>query len=436
MGGLFLDADMNEAKARASRRGEPAVSVGQIINHTSAETRAVAHSLIDGASGAGWIENAQANTMTHQKLKTHMVRITAEEGERLGSVYRLISEQSLDSAIVLMYVLSCLSPTLDPNGRAQAWIDTAEAARRCGLLRNENKADKTRARTKVAKVLAYGERATVIGQRYYRENKKAEASKIYSTFWAVTDVEYLDSDLDQQGLPSSGRLLPIDPLVPPVRVYVSLSYRVQELLTDPEWRQYLVGLRSVAEIATGQPSGQLARAIGFAFMTETRIEMEAAAADIKLCMEGKEPKHMKARERRWWLENFGIDTKSKTYKDNPARLLEHWAQALETLSKRSEDGGAELIARRGEAASAAASMEAKGDRRQGWLDRWLDEPVRFTPGGAIAGQVLSFVSGEALPVGVARILLNGRRGRPAKPKPAAFYRISPVAPQAVEAQKG
>lgn len=437
MAGLFLDADMTEARKREARRSEPSVSVGDMILHTGQETRALAHSMIDGKTGANWARDDQARTLTHQRLNSHQVRISAEEGEDLAPLCNLIAEQGLDSALVLMYVLSCLSPTLDPHGNCRAWIDTAEAARRCGILSTETRNLKYNARKKVTKVLAYGERATVTGRRTYRDGVKAraEASQVHSCFWAVTDVEYLDADLDQQGLPSTGRRLPIDPLVPPVRVFVTLSSRVEELLTDPEWRQYLVGLRAVAKIPAGKPSGQIARALGFAFMTEARMQIEAAASDIKALMEGREPSAMKARPRRWWLENFGIDVSSKTYTDHPARLLEHWAEALEILARHEEEGGSELIARRGEAANAAASMGTKGENRQGWLDSWLDEPVRFTPGAAIAGQVLSFVRGESLPVGVARLILNAKRGRPAKPKAPRFVKLAPSIPAPVAASR-
>lgn len=433
MTGLFFDADMTEAREREARRARPSVSVQDLILHNGQETRALVHSMIDGRSLAFWTADEQGRCMTHTRLKSHQVRLSADEGEELALLCKLIEEQSLDSALVLMYILSCLSPTLDPNGNCRAWIDTAEAARRCGLLSTETKARKNEARDKVSKVLMFGERATVTGRRTYRDGAraKAEASQIHSCFWAVTDVEYLDADAEQQSLhPISSRKLPLDTLswVPPVRVFVTLSSRVEELLTDPEWRQYLVGLRAVAKIPAGKASGQLARAIGFAFMTQTKIEIEAASSDIKALMEGREPSKMKARPRRWWLENFGVDLTSKTYKDNPARLVEHWAEALEILSRHEEEGGSELIARRGEAASAAASMASKGEARQGWVNSWLDEPVRFTPGAALAGQVLSFVRGESLPVGVARTILNGKRGRPAKARPARFVKISPQIP--------
>lgn len=436
MADLFLTADMGEARKRQKLREQPSVTVNEIIMQVGAESTALSESMIDGRTGDNWIQDDQSKTMTHQRdKKGHMVRMSADDGEEVAHLHRLVREQSLDSVIVLMYVLTCLSPDLDPSGSCRAWIDTAEAAKQCGLLPTETKEAKRHARERVTSALAYGERATVIGRRRYPDSKtKSEASQIHSAYWAITDVEYLDKDLDQQGLPSTGRRLPIDPMIPPVRVFVVLSNRMEELITDPEWRQYLVGLRAVARIPAGKPSGQIARAVGLAFMTRAKIESKRAAADIRAVMNSEEPSQMIARERRWWLENFGIDTKSKTYKENPARLLEHWAQALELLSRREEEGGAEIIARIGEASSACASME-RPDNRQGWLDEWLGEKVRFTPGAALAGRILMFDKGEQVPVGVARAILN-KRGRPStKPAPPRFTKLPTVAPQMIAAEK-
>lgn len=416
MNGLF-PSPLDEAKERAKRLTEPSVSVCDIIMHNGQETRAVVDSMIDGKTGANWNHDEQARHFVHQRGKTHMVRVMAEEGEELALVGKLISSQGLDSAILLMYVLSCLSPNLDPNGRCRVWIDTAEAARKCGLLPRETRELKDAARIKVTETLIYGERATVIGKRTYRDGKsKAEASSVVASYWGVLDAEYLDADINQNGLPSSGgRRIPLNPVVPPVRVFVVLSDTIEKLITVPEWRQYLVGLRAVAEVPAGKPSGQIARALGFAFMSQVRMQMEAAASDIKALMNGEEPGSMKARPRRWWLENFGVDVHSKTYQDHPSYMVEHWAEALEKLAGAETNGGAELIARRGEAASAADSMATRGTKPRGWYEEWLDEPVRFTPGPALAGQVLSFMRNESLPVGVARILLN-KPGRPGRKK--------------------
>lgn len=432
MSGLFNPVDVarkdQETKERASRRKEPSISVSDMIMHTSQEARQLAASMADGPTKRNWEADEQGRAYTHGGSRTHSVRLHAEEGEELALVGKLIEEQGLDSAILLMYTLSCLSPDLDPNGRGSAWIDTAEAARRCGLLSHESKTKKYEARMKVTRTLIYGERATVVGKRTYRDNKKAEASSVYSAIWGVTDAEYLDGTEEQGGLPSDARRLPLNPVTPPVRCYVQLSARWRELLADPDWRQYLVGLRSVASIPSGQPSGQIARAIGFAFMCECRSQAARAAADIKAIFDGEEPRTMMARPRRWWLENFGVDPMD--YASRPQRLVEYWAQALESLSGHIDTGGAELIARKGEAASASVSLD-HGPEHRGWFQKWLDEPVRFTPGAALAPQLLRIESGEEVPVGVSRVVLQGRPGRPVKPKPVTRIRTSAFIPVSV-----
>ena len=141
--------------------------------------------------------------------------------------------------------------------------------------------------------------------------------------------------------------------------------------------------------------------------------MKAAAEDLEKVLQDKPATSMQARPRRWWLENFGFNPLD--YADRPGRLLEAWAQALATLSN---NGGTELIARKGEAASVVASREARGHKHRNWFQEWLDEPVRFAPGNAIADQIMNFKSSSrhssGIPAGVRRILLQGKAGRPTK----------------------
>ena len=119
MSGLFNPVDVarkeQESKECAARRREPSVSVTDMIMHTSQEARQLAASMADGPSKRNWEADEQGRSYTHGGSKTHSVRIHAEEGEELALVGHLITEQGLDSAILLMYTLSCLSPDLDPK---------------------------------------------------------------------------------------------------------------------------------------------------------------------------------------------------------------------------------------------------------------------------------------------------------------------------------
>jgi len=377
-------------------------------------------SMADGPTGKGWEQDEQAAKATY-RTGSHVVSVRAEQGEEMALVMALVNNQGTDAAVTLMYILTVLAPTLDPESRCSAWIDTAEAAKCCGLLSTETKAKKHDARMKVTRALIYGERAEVVGKRTYRgDGKKEQASSVHSVVWVISDAEYIDEGAVQGGLPSTGAKLPLNPVCPPVRAYVQLSAHWRKLLTDPEWRQYLSGFQSVASIPAGKPSGQIARAIGIGFMCECRMQIKSAAADIKGCFNGEDPKAMRARPRRWWLDEFGFDADTKTYRDHPAELVKHWAQALEILSGDVESGGAELIARKGEAANASTMLgETKERRGWNWLEEWLEEPVRFTPGPRLASQILGFERGEIVPINITRAVLNAKPGRPYKPKPKA-----------------
>lgn len=394
----------------SQKRNEPSASVDKIILHTGQEFRTLASSMSEGKTLHNWTCDDVLQAYTYTQGTTHTVSIYAQEGEQLSLVRTLIEKQGLDSAIVLMYILSCLSPDLDKFGSFSAWIDTAEAARKCGLLTTETTPLKRAARKKVANVLVYGARAVLTGGRSYQDGKVLEATIVQSSIWGITDVEYVKNNKDSLDLPSSGLQIQIDGDTPPVRAYVQVSAKFRELLTNPSWRQYLVGLQTIASIAAGKPSGQIARAIGFAFMNECRMQIKEAAKDIEMVHKNEDSENMRSRPRRWWLENFGFDTQD--YSSHPGRLVELWAQALETLSKE----GTELIAKRGEAANAAAALETRGKKHRNWFHEWLNEPVRFTPGNAIAEQIVNFANNNSRQnndsTGVRRVALPVGPGRP------------------------
>lgn len=427
-----------DVKYLAGEAKNQAVTIdGGMMLHTPQEGRAFAFAAIDASKGDNWEINHQALSYYHKNraTKDYSTRIAADTESDLPQIADLISSQGLDTILVTMYVLNCLSPNLDPNDNTQCWIDTAVAAQACGLLTREGAAHKEVARMKVTRALIFGERARVTGRRYYRDptvaRAKREASYIDSNIWGITDVEWtyrpgeVPDDLTG-GLPSDSmggisreqrdsHVLPINPISSPRKVFVSLSARWKEQLIDPEWREYVLGLRGLASIPAGKPSGQIARAVGFGFMTEARIQASKAGKDVSLCLDGKEPCNMMARPRRWWLETFGIAT--DRYKDHPARLVEYWAEALELLATEEGHGGAELLARRGEVVN-ARQIATNWEPKQGRIEEWLQEEVRFTPGGAFAVHLAaSQTPGLHVSLGIFRRLVNDR-GRPRKPKPA------------------
>lgn len=435
MGGLYdLRYLADEAKNQAQ------TVEGGLILHTPLEGRALSLAAIDGGKGANWETNTQGLYMHHKNRETrnYRTRIAADTEEDLPQVAHLIADQGLDTVLVTMYVLNVLSPNLDPTDNTQAWIDTAVAAQACGLLTREGSEAKEAARLKVTRALLFGELARVTGKRTYRDptvaKARSEASYVDSSIWALSDVEWTNRpgeevDGELMGLPSDcmggekglqrggqgGRLLPINPITAPRKVFVSLSARWKEQLIDPEWREYALGLRGLASIPAGKPSGQIARAVGFGFMTEARIQAQKAGKDVSLCLDGKEPCNMIARPRRWWLETFGIDT--AVYRKHPARLVKYWAEALELLATEEEHGGAELIARRGEVVK-ARQLASEWTPAQGKAEAWLQEPVRFTPGGTFAAHLASSQTpGLYVSLGIIRRLVN-EKGRPRKPRAA------------------
>lgn len=428
MGSLFgvkYLADADREKGRA------ATVEGGLILHSPQEARAFGLAAIDGGKGENWEMNTQARQMYHANRATrgHKTRIVAETEEDLPQIAELVKGQGLDTILVMMYVLNVLSPDLDPNGNTQAWIDTAVAAQACGLLVREGAEAKEDARMKVTRALLFGQLARVTGKRTYRDPtaRKAltEASYVDSNVWGLTDVEWVyrpgqapAGESEASGLPDSGSglysgIIPINPVCAPRKVYVSLSARWKELLLDPDWREYVHGLRGLAALPSGQPSGQIARAVGFGFMTEARIAAEKAGKDVSLAINGQEPCHMMARPRRFWLETFGINPEAH----RPARLVKYWAEALELLAAEEERGGAELIARRGEVV-AARQLAADWEHKQGRIESWLETPVRFTPGGTFAAY-LAMSQNPGLHIGpvIIRKLIN-ERGRPRRPRPA------------------
>jgi hypothetical protein len=410
---------------------------GGLLLHTTQEARALGLAAIDGGRGQNWETSIRERQMYHSNnvVRGHKTRIIAETEADLPQIAELVKGQGLDTILVMMYVLNVLSPDLDPNGNTQAWIDTAVAAQACGLFTREGSEAKEEARLKVTRALLFGHLSRVTGNRTYRDPtaRKAlsERSYVDSTIWGLTDAEWTyrpgqapQGEASGSGLPDAGSsgvpgaagagsgVIPYNPVTAPRKVYVSLSARWKELLLDPDWREYVHGLKSLAAIGSGQPSGQIARAVGFGFMTHARIEKEAAGKDVSLAINGEAPRHLKMHPRKWWLETFGIDPS----KFRPARLVKYWADALETLAAEEGHGGAELIARRGEVV-AARQLANEWERSQGSIETWLETPVRFTPGGHFAAY-LAMAENPGLHIGpvIIRKLIN-ERGRPGKPAP-------------------
>jgi hypothetical protein len=206
----------------------------------------------------------------------------------------------------------------------------------------------------------FGERAQVIGARRGRYKDKHSGKEIDTVIrqapWRIHSTES----------PDQPSLFPSDDV--PVRVEIVMSREWTELLTSPQFAQYLPLGESLGAIPGNKPSGAWARVIGLALANFWRRNPRAAFdGSIRPT-------------RRELLDRFPPKTgtvESVLYGPHPWRAVEYWYGALKILVRSG------FVAGGGEAAYTAAEKR-KTMPRQEWQEDWLEENIELYPGEDMA----------------------------------------------------
>lgn len=345
-----------------TQTGDDAQKADDYPVYTSQEIDAISRGLANGRRGRGYTASREAGAMTYSnKMSSHIVRLSLTDDELragLGISYleAIVREMDSDAVFAMFYILRQLappSPLVGPDV-PQGWFNLDDIIEAINWAPRGTE-QRRMMHGRIWQYIKFCERAVVTGQRtkkyINRSTNKEIPTFVEVPLWKTYGVEWAE----QGTLPFAEEV--------PVRVQIQIAPQFVELLTSPVTAQYLPMGERIASIAGGKPSGAWARSIGLALMSFWRRHRSKALA-FEIVPTRRELLNQ-------YPPTSGAPEEILNSND-PLRAVEFWCGALQHLAD------SRVLAREGEVVTTAKAMRASLPR-QGWKDKWLDEPVRLTP---------------------------------------------------------
>ncbi|RYZ88298.1 MAG: hypothetical protein EOP06_11205, partial [Proteobacteria bacterium] len=219
---------------------------------TNQEMEALNRAAADGKHGLNYQSFEQTEKRIHQ-IPGQPHRVELQSGEMgLETLEQLTNEQDADSALAMLYIVHQLAP---PNSQGtppgQVNVDFDDVIAKIGWT-PRNSAHRVELQRRILRVLQFGERAVVVGERRGgykdKETKKRRDTRIEASLWRIHAVER----------PKQGALF--DEV--PVSAEIVISRQWWDLLTSPDMAQFLPFGEVLGAIPGSKPSGAWARVIG------------------------------------------------------------------------------------------------------------------------------------------------------------------------------
>jgi hypothetical protein len=327
---------------------------------TNQEMEALNRAAADGKHGLNYRNEEQVQKRYHQiPGQPHRVEFVSD-GSELGikTLEQLTEEQDADSALAMLYIVHQLAP-LEARGTepSQITIDFDDVIEKIGWTAR-NSVHRVELQRRIFRVLQFGERAVVVGNRsggyVDKETRKKRDVRIEASLWRITRIER----------PSQGALF--DEV--PIRANVVISREWMALLTSPQMAQFLPFGEILGAIPGAKPSGAWARVVGLSLASFwRRLPRESMNGTIRPT-------------RRELLERYPPKTGSVSdllASTNPQFAINYWCGALKILLK------AGIVAGVGEALIDFETAR-RALPRQEWADYWYNAEVDIRPGQLMA----------------------------------------------------
>jgi hypothetical protein len=359
---LFELEQFANARSKSSRR--PNALPPTVPQPTYKEATTPARAFADGPSGRRWEpvsgEIALRHVIPGEPLQTKIVAGPSLDWWGIPatneSLRQELAQAGTDSVFVFYELLSMAATS---SGQATVALDDLITVT---WDRPRSTAERLERRRTVWRWLALFENTYVIGARRgtytQRDSKKAVDTVSADPLFRVVGREYpVNSQLE------------LDMSEPPLEVHIVPGRWLENFRGNRRMLSNFGDIRKIGAIPPGKPSGEWARCIGLALNQRWR-EMSSYAAvdrkgpDGKICV--TYPETFTRRELLSFFPPKRTSLEEVLSGSNPKRAVEYWDEAVRLLKRAGVVGHYEEAAK-------------LPNRRQGWQEAWLDQPLDIRP---------------------------------------------------------